>query len=165
MNKLNIDIRQVENAEEALGALLAGAELSHFQTYSLVLNLCFRKLPKTDNLPVEVWLSATGRATFIAKTGVPTNNVPDSESDDFFDSREKLLGQLYRLIGKEITEIDIDPSGILELSFEKGNLIFAGDETDLEEIWSVTSDTPEPYAKHDWAVTLTDERELVTRRP
>lgn len=157
--------KDINKARQAAATLLIGAQFDRFDVSSLVLNICFVRLPKVAELPINVWLSAAGRAVFIDKSGVPTNSVPESDSDDFFASREKLLGQLYRLIGKEITEIDIDPSGILELHFESGNLIFAGDETDLEEIWSITSDTPEPYAKHDWAVTLTDERELVTRRP
>lgn len=161
-----IHLEQIKTAKEVTETLMIGAQIDCFQVYSTVLNISFNKLPKAHNLPVNLWLSATGKITFLETENAASNEIKKlGKSDDFFDSREKLLGQLYRLIGKEIIEIDIDPSGVLELHLGSGNLIFAGDEVNFEEIWSVTSDTPEPYANHDWAVTLTDERQLVTRKP
>ena len=165
MDKLNISTKQLKNAEEAVKTLFTGSQLSHFQVYSIVINLCFRKLPKLIGHPVESWLNSTGRIAFVSKLESISNDIVADKDYDFFDSRERVLEEVYRLIGKEVLEIDIDPTGILELRFETGNLIIAGDETDLEEIWSVTSDTPEPYGDQDWAITLTDQGELVTRQP
>lgn len=157
--------QDVENAKQATSELLVGAQFDRFTVSSLVVNICFVRLPKTPNLPIDIWLSATGQAVFIEEAVGRVENITPPGGDDFFDSRAKFLGQIYYLIGKKVTEVDIDPNGVLELSFEKRSLIFARDETDLEEIWSVTSKTPDPYAKQEWAITLTDDGQLVTRKP
>ena len=156
---------EVDNATKTAYELLVGAQLDRFTVSSLIVGICFVKLPKVAHLPVSIWLNASGQAGFLKTEGIASNGISIPRGDDFFAAREKLLGQLYRLIGKEITAVDIDPSGALELRFETGNLVFAGDDTDLEEIWAITSDTPEPYGDQPWAVVLTDQRELVTRRP
>ena len=62
-------------------------------------------------------------------------------------------------------KIDIDPSGVLDVHFLSGALIISGDENDFEEIWSIASNTPDPHGDTDWAITFTEERELVVRRP
>ena len=156
---------EVENAKKTAAELLVGAQLDRFTVSSLIVSICFVKLPKVAHLPVSIWLSASGQTVFLKTEGVASKGISIPGEDDFFAAREKLLGQLYTLIGKEITAVDIDPSGVLELRFENGSLVFAGDDTDLEEIWTITSDTPEPYGDQPWAVVLTDERDLVTRKP
>ncbi len=160
-----IEEKILRDAKEAINILLLGAQLDSLRVFSSVIDINFLRLPKVKNVPTSVWLSVTSQVQFWPSSTQVTNVIKASGDDDFFQSRKKALVDIYSVIGNTVTAIDIDPSGVLELYFDVGTLSLAGDPADLEEIWSITSDTPEPYGNQDWAITLTDQRELVTRRP
>lgn len=156
---------QISNAEETARTLLLGTTLDHFRVYSLILNLDFLRMPMAGELPADIWLSASGQATFLETSAAASYDMSAAGRSDFFKTRKKILEEIYPLIGKKIMAVGINPSGTLELAFETGSLLFSGGQTDLEQIWSITSDTSEPYGNQDWSVTLTDRQELVTHRP
>jgi hypothetical protein len=156
---------QLNAANETVEILLLGAQFDRFRVSSTVLELSFLRLPKVRDLPISVWLTLTGSADFLKNESVASTALAINGNDDFFDAREKLLGLLYRLIGKTVELVYIDPDGVLQLQFESTSIVFFSDKNVGEEVWAVTSETPEPYAEQSWAVTLTDDQDLVTRRP
>jgi hypothetical protein len=50
---------------------------------------------------------------------------------------------------------------VLELCIGDKVLTICVDDEAFEVVWSVTPESPDPYAEHDWSVTFTDESELV----
>jgi hypothetical protein len=77
----------------------------------------------------------------------------------------RFLPAIYGLLGAEIASAAIATDGSLSLQMDRHvvRLLPMADEPD--EIWSVTSDTPEALGDHRWRVTLSDSGRLVVKRP
>lgn len=89
-----------------------------------------------------------------------------ASSRDFFARRAAALGEVYRLIGQEVTAANVSDSGALQIHLGGKRLrAEAGDDTDLEEVWSVASDSPATTADHRWHVSLDDSGVISARVP
>lgn len=158
-----MSIDQIGIAEDASRLLLVGATLDNFRVHSLALDLNFLRLPKIGILPVSIWLCCTGQVSYSSYT--PSNDTAQGADSDFFSTRTETLGYLFGLIGNQVIGIDIGSDGTLSLKFQNGELLVNGEQPDLDMIWTIASDSPQPYGDQKWVVTLSAQGELFTRRP
>ncbi len=87
-------------------------------------------------------------------------------SQDFFTCRGSALSEVYRLIGQEVTAASVSDSGALQIHLgDKSLRAEADDDTALEEVWSVASDSPEVTAGHRWHISLDDSGAISARVP
>ena len=85
---------------------------------------------------------------------------------DFFARRASMLSAVYRLIGQEVTAASVSDSGALQIHLGDKHLrAGADDHANLEEVWSVVSDSPETTADHRWHVSLDEFGALFARIP
>jgi frataxin-like iron-binding protein CyaY len=159
-----IDEASLEAANDNARTLLCGTQLDSFRVSSTVLEINFLRLPKARKLPLSIWLSVTGPAALLENEGIGSKIQSSHEKDAFFDARERLIGLLYRLIGETVITTSINFNGVLQVQFEHSSLALFYDDEPSEEVWAITSETPEPYADQSWVVCLTDEPNLVTHR-
>ncbi len=139
-------INNYVKTEGFLGDRLLGSKLDSFRVYSVELQLNF--LGDTGKGLQSYWLSAMG-------------NVSVFDKSNIFQDRPEVLANLYGLMGQNIKAVNIKDNGVLELCIGSKVITVCGDDEDFEVVWSVTPESPTPYAEHDWSVTFTDESELV----
>lgn len=148
-------------ASERVSELLRGTQLDTIRVYSLIVQLGFVRLGAADNLPDEVWISVSG-SLIVEENPATVGEV--GLSRDFFDRRASVLSAVYRLIGQTVTAASVSDSG--ELQVHLGGKCLraeADDDANLEEVWSVFSDSPETTAEHRWHVSLDESGALSSR--
>lgn len=139
-------INDYVTTEGFLSDKLLGAQLDSFRVYSVVLQMDF--IADSDTGLRSYWLSATG-------------DVSITEQSDVYRDRSEVLSSLYGLIGQRVSSVQIEDGGVLALSIGDKVLAIGMNDQTFEIVWSVTPESPEPYAEHDWSVSYTDESELV----
>lgn len=153
------------NAQVASGVvsdLLRGAQLDTIRIYSLIVQLGFVCLHAAGRSPSEVWVSVSGNL-FVEEDPLMRES---RSSRDFFACRESALGAVYRLIGQEVTAATVSESGALRIDLGGKHLrAEADDGENLEEVWSVVSDSPDTNADHRWYVSLDESGALSARAP
>ena len=143
--------------------LLSGAQLDTIRVHSLIVQLGFVCLGRAGNLPDEVWVSVSGTLFVEGDTSMVGESA---SSRDFFARRVSALGEAYQLIGQEVTAASVSDSGTLQIYLGGKRLrAEADDDTNLEEVWSVASDSPETTAGHRWHVSLDDSGAISVRAP
>lgn len=145
-------INDYVKTENFLKDKLLGAQLDTFQVYSLVLAIDFYvgSLPGRKG---SCWLSTSDRISISSDIGV-------------FNDRRTVLAELYDLIGEYVKDVKIESNGSLVLNIGGKLLTASLDEGGADdESWSVTPDSPDIYAEHDWLVALAEGSELVLRLP
>lgn len=158
-----MSLTNAQGASQIVFRLLLGAQLDTIRVYSLIVQLGFVCLGDAGDSPDEIWVSASGtlivdeESSMVGELG---------SAADFFARRAAALGKVYQLIGEEVTTANVSESGELQISFG-GRRVRAGAEegTDLEEVWSVVSDSPETTADHRWRVSLDDSGALSAHVP
>ena len=152
-----------QGASQVVWDLLRGAQLDTIRVYSLIIQLGFVGLGRADNLPDEVWVSVSGTLHVKGDTSMVWEVAPPQ---GFIARRASVLGEVYRLIGQEVTAADVSDSGALQIHLG-GKLLRAeaDDDTGLEEVWSVASDSPDAAADHRWHVSLDDSGAISARLP
>lgn len=152
-----------QGASRVVSDLLRGAQLDSIRVYSLIVQLGFVCLGRAGNLPDEIWVSISG-SLFVEGD---TSMVGESESSrDFFARRASALGEVYRLIGQEVAVAGVSDSGALQIRLGGKSLrAEADDDTGLEDVWSVSSDSPDVTADHRWHVSLDDSGAISARLP
>lgn len=151
-----------QRASKVVSDLLYGAQLDTIRVYSLIIQLGFVCLGRASSLPNEVWISISG--TLLVEGGTSTVRELAS-SRDFFACRASILGDVYQLIGQEVAAANVSDLGVLEIHLGGCRLRAEADDTDLEEVWSVVSDSPEPTVDHQWYVVLDDSGVISVRAP
>ena len=135
--------------EKFLSDKLLQAQLDSFCVYSIELQINF--LGDSDAGKRSYWLSAMGNVSITDQHGVYRN-------------RSEILSSLHGLIGQSVNTVKIEDDGVLTLSIgDKVLAIGMNDET-FDIVWSITPESPEPYAEHDWLVAYTGESELIINR-
>jgi hypothetical protein len=164
MAERRVDPGEQRSAETVLRAILRGAELDSVTFRSTVLTLGFVDLAAEgrEDRPVYVWLSTIANAEAI-EDGAEADLDPSIEA--LPESRARFLPEAYRLLGKEVGEIAIASGGSLMLTLPGAAMLIHRESSDLDEVWSVTSDTPEVMGDSRWRVTLFDNGRLVVKRP
>jgi hypothetical protein len=157
MNLVNPQI-----GSEIVSALLGGAQLDTIRAYSLVMQLGFVRLSANDGLPKEIWVSLSGK---FSVEGEPSATGRGSSTEDFFGLRASTLGAAYLLIGKQVTAASVSDSGSLQIDIGGKHFRAEADNANLEEVWSVMSDSPEATSDHRWFVALDDSGALSARLP
>jgi hypothetical protein len=139
-------INDYAETEEFLSGKLLGVQLDSFRVYSAVLQIDF--IADSDIGLRSYWLSATGEVSITDQSCVRRD-------------RSEILSMLYGLIGQRVSAVKVEDGGALTLCIGDKVLVAGMDDQAFEIVWSVTPESPEPYAEHDWSVTYTDESELV----
>lgn len=142
---------QLDLANRKLNEHLLNSQLDRLIVSSVELRLCFliEALPKR-----EIWVTVTGAASI----------DEDVESrSDFFVQRSRFISQVYLLIGKIISDVEVNEYGQLKILINSSTLIIEPDNESFEEVWSVTPDSSLQFGEYDWFVTYTDERELLVK--
>lgn len=145
-------INDYDRTETFLRSKLLGAQLDTFQVYSSVLQIDFFVgfMPGRSG---SCWLSTL-------------DNISISSDAALFNDRRTVIAELYDLIGQDIKDVKIESNGSLVLSIGGKVLTASLDEDSVEdESWSVTPDSPDIYAEHEWLVALAEGPELVLRLP
>lgn len=138
-----------KQASERASSFLVGAQLDRFIVFSIELQICL--ISGANNS--EIWISSTSDGYIHRKP-----------QDDFFVGRRELISDLHELIGKEVTNVSILPSGQLILSFQRENLVFSAKRDDYSEYsWAIRSENPAPYTKHQFEVLLSENNNLIIR--
>ncbi|WP_420412064.1 hypothetical protein [Roseibium sp.] len=142
--------------------LLNGCQLDTIRIHSLVIQLGFICVGRSAPLPIEAWLSLSGD---FAVTG-SNFSLPYSSKNDFFQRRALMLGKSYMLIGEKVTSADILETGTLQINLGSAS-IFAGvsEEANFENIWELTSGTPNTNANQSWYVSLADDGSFSSQKP
>lgn len=128
--------------------LLLGACLDSVRVYSSSLVLCFARLNEQEK-PDEIWITSTGPVRAYA----PDLLAP-SVADALLDQRGAALYVLCQLIGEDVSSVGVSGDGVLEFSLGACTVQVRADEVNTEEVWSITSDSPDPTHQHRWSVTL-----------
>jgi hypothetical protein len=160
---MNMSLINAQGASEVVVDMLRGAQLDTIRVYSLIVQLGFVCLGRAGNFPDEVWVTVSGMLLVEGDNSM----VGESRSSrDFFACRASALGDVYRLIGQKVTAASVSDSGALQIHLG-GKCLHAeaDDDTSLEEVWSVASDSPETTADHRWHVSLDDSGTLTARVP
>lgn len=147
---------------EAVSKLLCSTQLDTIRVYSLILQLGFLRLRAEDNLPRQVWVSASGR--FMIEGAVQDAGGSHRE-ENFFSQRASVLAAMYKLIGQRVVFAGLSDSCALEINIGSTRLLIDRDDESLEEVWSVASDSPDATLDHDWSVSLDDSNEISVRVP
>lgn len=148
----------IDSCSKAISALLLGAQLDSIRAYSLIMQLGFIRTVPADGLPVEVWVSISG--DLVAK------NTSPRLMEDFFERRAQAFCTTYLLIGQKVTATSISATGALQIDFGAMSLSAEADGKDeLDEVWAVSSDTPDTSVDHDWYIALDDNGALSLRTP
>ena len=142
-----IIIYDYDKTESFLKSKLLGAQLYSFQVYGSVLQVEFFVgfMPERKG---SCWLSTSDTISILSDSGV-------------FNNRRTVIAELYDLIGQDVTDVKIESNGSLVLNIGGKLLTSSVDEDSVEnESWSVTPDSPDIYANHDWYVCIED-KELI----
>lgn len=151
-------MRQLENLEEInsqVSRILVGAQFDCIRVFSAVWILGFFRSGIAVDLPNEIWASTSG-AIHRQKNTTEVNAKQDAILP-FPENRASILGDLYLLIGQDVLEASISPSGKLCISFSECKLYFEDDHETFEEVWSLMSDSPDVNADHRWYIYLSDK--------
>ena len=140
--------------------LLEGVQLDSIQISSTVLNINFMRLPKHKSLPISVWISTTSNAVFSKN-----EEILPSKYENFFERRALTIKSLYQSIGEYITHADVLPGGQLKLKIGTQFLSIIHDFENEEEIWSITSDNPDPFGNQDWKVSMHTHNKAFVSQP
>jgi hypothetical protein len=148
---------------EVVSTLLHGAQLDTIRVYSLAMQLGFVRPSAVDGLPNEVWVSLSGTLCLEGTSSILGDAEPPK---DFFEHRASILGAVYLLIGREVTSACVSDSGALLVHLGSTCLSAAVDkDMNLEEVWSVMSDSSESTADHQWYVSFDGSGALSVRTP
>jgi len=160
-----VDPGEKLEGERVLRHLFSGARLDSvtFRSVELTLGFFNAEADKNREQPGYVWLTTIASAT-IARSGGFASSAPGTQAG-FHEGRTALVGQLYQLLGDSVFSATIAPDGALGLQFTDHALDVRAGEDEQDEIWSVTSDTPEPLGEHRWRVTLSNSGRLVVKQP
>jgi hypothetical protein len=152
--------RNSENAAKIIAKILHGSQLDTIRIYSVILQLGFIRLTGANDLPEEIWLNLS------CSLRVETDASIFECSKNFHGRRIDALTAVYQLIGREVHGANVSATGTLEIELGDTRLFAEPDgETDLEEVWSVVSDSPEANADHRWRVILDDFGVISIRTP
>jgi hypothetical protein len=152
-----------DGVNTTLETMLKGTQLDTLRVYSMLIQLGFVRVNASDDLPRNVWVSASGRVTLAAMEESDAQSVSDI---DFFARRAAALRDLYLLIGGQVSSARATSSGTLEILL--GSTVIRAEpegEGDLEEIWEVTSGMPDPSPRSAWYVCLDSFGTISVRSP
>lgn len=156
-------IFSIQEASRVAADLLRGTQFDSIRAYSLIVQLGFIRVGSPGSAPGEAWVSVSGN---LACEGTLSKGGERISSSDFFESRRRVLGEAFRLIGSTVTAVDISDSGDLRISFGELSLVVRlDDECALEEVWAVMGDTPDTRADHAWYVSCDQSGVLSGRHP
>ena len=149
-------------ATDVVLKLLRGTQFDTIRVFSLIVQLGFVRTGLVQDLPQEVWIVLSGNLQVGNQTAPDFKPTPG----DFFSRRANALSDCYHLIGKEVSDARVADSGTLEITLSKAKIcVEADEEGDLEEIWGVMSETPNPMTEHQWYVSLDDSCRLSAHVP
>lgn len=142
-------------ATEILSKLLCGAELDTIRLYSTVTQFGFLRFEPALDVPKEIWLSVDSEIV-----------LEKIQSEDVGNHKSSALDSIRLLIGIEVTEVNVEDSGKLMIRFNDVFLCLTTDEHPKpEEIWSVTSESPNSYGEQRWQIALDVNGNLSARTP
>lgn len=154
---------EAQRASATVASLLRGAQLDTIRIYSVVVQLGFVRLGDQAGLPGEIWLVVSGD---LRVSDASERGESSGVSLGFFDRRASALGAIYARIGQYVSSARVSVAGVLEIELGDARVLAQADqEGDLEEIWSVMSDSPEPHAPHQWFVSFDDSGNVSVRVP
>jgi hypothetical protein len=155
----------IERAQGALSKLLCGTTLDSIRAYSVVVQLGFFRSDDKGDLPREVWLTTTGSLRLIGANDDTSQSLDGCQERNFFEQRANVLKEIYMLIGKSVSSININMGGNLNIELGGKTLVASPDSENYEEVWAVMSDTPAADQDHQWYVGLDDTYEMIVRMP
>lgn len=161
-----VDPGERRSAETVLRTLLRGALLESVTFRKTVLTLGFfhPEAEGREDHPTYVWLITVGGA---AITDDPSALAlgEDGGGAAFENRRAEFLSTVYRLLEDEVAAVTLTADGALTLALSARAIVLLPVPDEEDEIWSVTSDTPETFGEHRWRVTLSNSGRLVVKQP
>ncbi len=91
--------------------------------------------------------------------------LPIQPPEGPLDSRGIAIYMLSLLIGEDIRSACVSAQGWLELQVADGCVRIGPDRLNTEEVWAVTTDSPDPSRPHRWSVVLDDAGVVSVRTP
>lgn len=134
-----------EAAAKTLERMLVGAYIDQISTYSLQASLRFMSDQIRHGAVTAV------DVIFACDAGIVGRDSPVTctAEDDFFSNRARFLADVYRLIGKNVGVVKLQPDGTMIIGIESSSIIIHLTDDDYGEddwIWKVESeanvDTP-----------------------
>jgi hypothetical protein len=160
-----VDPGEKRTAETVLRAILPGARLEAvtFRDSLLTLGFFNAAAEGATDRPAYVWLGTISDAQVVAEGAASAAAAADIEA--LRQSRMRFLPAIYSLLGDEVASAAIGGDGSLALQMSRDTILLLPMAEEPDEIWSVTSDTPEALGEHRWRVTLSDSGRLVIKQP
>lgn len=153
MTELSLD-----SGREIASFLLEGTYLDSVLIYSSSVVLCFSRARSMEK-PRDVWVSSTGDIKVLMPGSLSlTSRVEPT-------GRTLAIGLLSELIGQDVDSAQILDEGALSITLGPNQVQLAQEAVDAEEVWSITSDSPDPSYKHQWSVTLDDTGRVSVHTP
>ncbi len=145
--------------------MLSGARLEGVTFRSRLLTMGFfnQAAEGSAERPAYAWVG-TIAAAMLAEAGAG-RDIAASEVEAFRQGRVQFLPAAYRLLGEEVTAVSIAGDGALTLDVARQAVTLQPGPDEPDEIWSVTSDTPEALGDHRWRATLSNSGRLVVKQP
>lgn len=161
-----VDPGERRSAETVLRIILRGVQLESVTFRSTVLTLGFFNPGAEDreDRPAYVWLTTIGGAAITDDPSALTSGE-DRGGGSFEDRRAEFLSTVYRLLEDEVAAVTLAADGALTLALSARAIVLMPVPDEEDEIWSVTSDTPETFGEHRWRVTLSNSGRLVIKQP
>ncbi len=139
--------------------LLCGTYLDNIRVYSSSIEICFSRLNEQEK-PSEIWVTSTAAVRVCGPSITAT-----FAAGAVLDQRGVALYMLCQLIGEDVTSVQILDDRLLDFSLGGCEVRLYADEANTEEVWSITSDSPDPMFKHRWSITLDELGDLVVCVP
>lgn len=161
-----VDPGERRSAETVLDTLLRGAKLESVTFRSSLLTLGFFNpdAEGREDRPSYVWLTTIGGAAIADDPSAPASG-DDRGRGSFAEHRAEFLSAAYRLLEQEVAQVTLAADGALTLALPVPAIVLMPVPDEEDEIWSVTSDTPETFGDHRWRVTLSSSGRLVVKQP
>ena len=154
----------LKQSQEFLEVALVGNQIDSVSFHGLWLVISFLNMKDgTINAPSTFHLS-TNNSIFVGDFSEKSSTSIYKEIDAV-NTRKLYADRLIGLIGQDVTGACISENGMLTIECGNAIILVLRETDEFEEVWEITSDTPDPNKPHNWSLVLTDESELIVQKP
>ncbi|UML78823.1 hypothetical protein [Leptospira kirschneri] len=150
-----------QDLELLLTKLLLGAQLDSIRAYNIALDLEFNQIGK-PKLPITIYFT-TSNPIWIIQDKDKTYEI--DYKTDFFKQREKIISELYSLIGQEVRFVRVSNKGELTFAFYEKTFFLSRNTEEFETIWEIMDNTTDVKVNHDWHISWLEYNDVDLKIP